>query len=108
VPLPSEADADPDRPDVCLGTDPVHTPGPLVAGLRAALEAEGFRVAVDRPFAGSLVPLRWLGTDARVRSVMLEVRRGTYMDEATGAPLAAFDGVAAALRRAVAGVLEVP
>ena len=63
VPLPSESDQDPDRPDVCIGTDPFHTPRPLVAALAAALVDEGFTVAVDRPFSGSLVPLRWYGTD---------------------------------------------
>jgi N-formylglutamate amidohydrolase len=101
VPLPSEADQEPDRPDVCIGTDPFHTPRALVAGLAAALGEEGFRVAVDRPFSGTLVPLRWYGTDPRVTSVMLEVRRGAYMDERTGEPLEGFDDVAGRLRRAV-------
>ncbi len=105
VPLPSEPDRDPDRPDVCLGTDPVHTPRALVEALRARLEGEGFRVAVDRPFSGSLVPIPWYGQDDRVASVMLEVRRGTHMEEATGETLAGFDDVAARLRRAVAAVL---
>ncbi len=104
-PLPAEPDRDPGRPDVCLGTDPFHTPRRLVTALRAALEADGFRVAVDRPFAGALVPLRWYGADARVTAVMLEVRRGTYMDESTGEPLPGFDAVAAGLGRAVAGAL---
>jgi N-formylglutamate deformylase len=102
VPLPSEPDQDQDRPDVCLGTDPFHTPRPLVADLAAALVGEGFRVAVDRPFSGSLVPPRWLGTDPRITSIMLEVRRGVYMDEGTGEPLAGFGDVAGRLRRAVA------
>ena len=106
IPLASESDQDPDRPDVCLGTDSVHTPRALVAALEAAMEQAGFRVAVDRPFAGSLVPLRWYGTDPRVTSIMLEVRRGTYMDERTGEPLEAFGDVAARLRRAVAQGIE--
>ena len=106
MPLPSEADQDPDRPDVCLGTDPFHTPAALVDALRSALAHEGFRVAVDRPFSGSLVPLRWYGTDPRVTSVMLEIRRGTYMDEATGEPRPAFDDVAARLRRAVTAAIS--
>ena len=101
VPLPSEADQTPDRPDVCLGTDAVHTPGTLVAALIQRLGDAGFRVAVDRPFAGTLVPLRWYGADPRVTSVMLEVRRGLYMDEATGEPLPVFDDVAARLEQAV-------
>lgn len=102
VPLPSEPDQDPDRPDVCLGTDSFHTPRALVARFAAALEDEGFTVAVDRPFSGSLVPLRWYAVDTRVTSLMLEVRRGTYMDERTGEPLTGFEDVARRLRRAVA------
>jgi N-formylglutamate deformylase len=105
VPLPSEADQDPGRPEVCLGTDPLHTPAPLVAGLARTLRAEGFEVAIDRPFAGALVPLRWYGTDQRVASLMIETRRNVYMDETTGAPGAAFDAVSARLARAVTGVL---
>jgi N-formylglutamate amidohydrolase len=105
VPLPSEADQDPDRPEVCIGTDPVHTPAPLVEGLALALRNEGFGVAIDRPFTGTLVPLRWYGTDRRVTSLMIEVRRNVYMDEATGAPGAAFDAVSARLARAVRGML---
>ena len=106
VPLPSEADQDPDRPDVCLGTDPFHTPRALVAGLAAALGDEGFRVVVDRPFSGSLVPLRWYGVDRRVTSIMLEVRRGTYMDERTGEPLAVLGDVAGRLHAAVRNALD--
>lgn len=106
VPLPAEPDQAPVRPDVCLGTDPFHTPRTLVAGLQSAFEAEGFRVAVDRPFSGTIVPRRWYGADARVTSVMLEVRRGTYMDEATGEPLPGFDEVATRMRRAVTAAVD--
>jgi N-formylglutamate deformylase len=100
-PLPSEADQSRDRPDVCIGTDPFHTPRDLAAALRATLEAEGFRVELDRPFAGSLVPLSFYRRDARVSSVMVEVRRGLYCDEATGAPTAHLDEVAGRLERAI-------
>ena len=33
VPLPSELNQEPDRPDICVGSDPFHTPPALVAGL---------------------------------------------------------------------------
>lgn len=106
VPLPAEPDQDPDRPDVGIGTDPFHTPRRLVEALEGALAAEGFRVAVDRPFAGALVPLRWYGSDARVASVLLEVRRGAYLDERTGQPLESFGTTVGRLRAAVAGAVE--
>lgn len=105
-PLPSEPDRLPGRPDVCIGTDPFHTPPALAAALRGVLAAEGFRVEIDRPFAGALVPLRWYGLDPRVTSVMLEVRRGLYCDEATGEPSAAFGEVRAALERAIGAVVD--
>ncbi len=105
-PLPSEADQRPGRPDICLGTDAVHTPAALTEALRESFSAEGFAVERDRPFAGSLVPLRWYGRDRRVASVMLETRRGLYCDEATGEPLPDFDRVASAIERGVRRALE--
>lgn len=100
-PLPSEKDQAPDRPDICLGTDPFHTPPALADALRAALAEEGFRVEFNRPFEGSIVPLRWYGHDRRVASVMIETRRGTYCDESTGERSGNFDPVAEALGRGV-------
>jgi N-formylglutamate amidohydrolase len=50
-------------------------------------------VAIDRPFAGALVPMRFHGKDLRVRALMIEVRRGLYMDERSGARGPAFDEV---------------
>ena len=37
-------------------------------------------------FIGTYVPLEQYGTDQRVHSVMIEIRRDLYMDEATGEP----------------------
>lgn len=97
--------ADAVRPELCIGTDEVHTPAWLVAVVEDAAAACGFSTARDTPFAGTFVPTPWLG-DARVRSVMLEIRRDTYMDEATGELHA--DGAErcrALVRRVVEGVL---
>jgi N-formylglutamate amidohydrolase len=107
TPLPSEADQDPDRPDVCVGTDAWHTPPGLADALERSLRDEGFRVRRDSPFGGAIVPNDRHRRDPRVRSVMLEVRRGTYCDEATGELLPGWEGVAARLERAclAAGVL---
>lgn len=96
--LPSEPDQDPERPDICIGTDPLHTPPELTAGLVSAFRKERLTVQVDRPFSGTLVPLRFLGVDDRVRFVMIEVRRGLYCDEATGERSMDFDDIRAAAR----------
>jgi N-formylglutamate deformylase len=93
LPLPYEYDQDPDRPEICLGTDRSHTPAWLREAAVRAFEEVGWRVAVDRPFAGALVPMRFYQSDPRVRAVMVEVNRGLYMDEQTGARLPTFDDV---------------
>ena len=100
-PLPSEIDQSPDRPDICIGSDERHTPIALAEALQAGFTAEGLRVARDMPFSGTFVPSGYYGTDGRVRSVMVEVRRGLYIDEATGERLPAFGDVAAMVARVV-------
>ncbi len=83
-PLPYELDQSSDRPDICIGTDPFHTPEELIALVRSFYEANGITVAIDKPFAGTYVPLMHLGKDKRVSSIMVEVNRCLYMDETTG------------------------
>lgn len=97
------------RPAICLGSDTPgslparrsHTPAWLRAAAYDAFAARFASVAFDRPFAGSIVPLEFLGSDARVATIMVEVRRDQYMDEATGERLPAFEQVASDLRAAV-------
>jgi N-formylglutamate deformylase len=84
APLPYEPDQDSVRPDICLGTDPVHTPGWLYEAFRLRFEAAGYSLFRDRPYAGALVPLRHHGKRPEVLSVMIEVNRKLYMDESTG------------------------
>ncbi len=101
LPLPHERDQSPERPDICIGTDPFHTPTALATDLQRTFAAEGFHVRRDAPFSGCLVPLAYYRRDRRVSSVMIEVRRGLYCDESTGQRVPAFPGVRAALERAV-------
>ncbi len=107
VPLPSELDQRPGRPDICIGTDATHTPPQLAEAMERAFAGEGFSVKRDMPFRGTFVPGRFYGKDARVRSVMIEVRRGLYMSEGSGRRSPDYGAVKAALERAVAssGVL---
>ncbi len=91
--LPYEDDQDPKRPDICIGTDPNHTPIWLRDLAVAAFEGLGWSVRIDRPFAGALVPMRFYQKDLRVRAIMVEVRRGLYMDERSGERLPSFHEV---------------
>jgi N-formylglutamate amidohydrolase len=91
--LPYEDDQDPDSPDICIGTDSNHTPAWLCDIAVSTFEELGWSVAVDRPFSGALVPTRFYRKDPRVRAIMVEVKRGLYMDEQSGARLPRFDEV---------------
>lgn len=100
VAMPYEGDpADDSRPDICIGTDTFHTDPVLAERLMHAFKAEGWRVALDTPFAGAIVPGSRYRKDRHVGSVMVEVNRRLYMDERTGERLNTFDEVAARIRR---------
>jgi N-formylglutamate amidohydrolase len=75
-PLPYELDRN--RPDICIGTDTYHTSAGLKNCLSKAFEDSGYRVAIDSPFSGSIVPLKHYHLDRRVSSVMIEVNRSLY------------------------------
>lgn len=85
--LPYELHPAAARPQVCLGTDAVHTPDWLLAAARQAFA--GFEVTCDEPFVGTYVPLRHYGRDRRVASLMVECRRDVLADPAGAARVAA-------------------
>ncbi|NPV62146.1 MAG: N-formylglutamate amidohydrolase [Methanotrichaceae archaeon] len=89
-PLPYELDQSANRPDICIGTDPVHTPTELISSTMHFCEANRISVALDKPFRGTYVPLKYLGRDKRISSIMIEVNRSLYMDEETGNKLDCF------------------
>lgn len=71
--------ADALRPECCIGVDSTHTPTWLVTETAAAFKDLGESL-VNQPFAGTYVPLAYYtAQDARVTSVMVELRRDTYL-----------------------------
>jgi N-formylglutamate amidohydrolase len=91
-PLPYE-DAGLDRPDLCLGFDPIHASDVLIDAMAAIGRRAGWSVGRNVPFAGSYVPLAHYQSDQRVRSVMIELNRARYMNEQTGERSPRFDQV---------------
>jgi len=102
--LPYEASSDADRPDICIGTDEYHTPKQLADWLVNAFARSGRSVSLNSPFSGSLVAQGYYHLDKRVESVMIEVRRDTYMNEHTGVRIpGTFEATQEKIRVAVAG-----
>jgi N-formylglutamate amidohydrolase len=91
--LPCDLDQTPERPEFCLGSDPIHTPPALVEAtsraIRKSLDAT-YSVLENAPYRGSMVPSDFYGRDSQVASIMIEIRRDLYMDEHTGAKLETF------------------
>jgi N-formylglutamate amidohydrolase len=101
-PLPYELDRRPDRPDICIGTDPFHTPAELADEVIKGFRLHGYTVAINRPFAGALVPATFYRRDANVAALMIEVNRALYMDERTGAKSNRFAETSASVQEVVA------
>ena len=78
-PLKVDLDQALKRPDICIGTVAGHTPNDLVRLLLDEFTESGLSVSIDRPYAGSIVPMHYFGKDYRVSSVMIELNRRLYL-----------------------------
>ncbi|HUW09229.1 MAG TPA: N-formylglutamate amidohydrolase [Anaerolineae bacterium] len=81
------------RPDICIGTDDYHTPAQLQQTALEAFGSLGWRVWLNRPYAGTMVPWSFYGKDARVHPITVEVNRSLYMNEDAGERSAGFGAV---------------
>jgi N-formylglutamate amidohydrolase len=106
-PLPYEPDQNPERPDICIGTDDHHTPGALLEAVKDRCRAEGLSFAVNRPFAGCIVPMAHFGKNRNVCSIMLEVNRRLYLDEETGKKSGSFENCRLSVGRLVGAIRRI-
>jgi len=78
-PLTVDLDRTTPRPDSCVGTSGLHTPSWLVEAATGFAAQNGWSMGVDQPYAGSIVPMKYLGSTTRVMSLMIELNRKRYM-----------------------------
>ena len=83
-PLPYELHAQTPRPDICIGTDNFHTSKEIADYFYNAFSELGYKVGINNPFCGTIVPLKFYKKNKNVNSVMLEINRSLYMNEVTG------------------------
>ena len=67
--------------DFNIGTDAFHTPKEWIDASVKFFGDRGFRLGVDEPYSGSIVPMKHYQNDTRVKSIMLEVNRNLYLNE---------------------------
>ena len=97
TPFRRDSDQEAHRPDFCIGTDRFHTPKEWIDFSIAYFRDKGYSLAINRPYAGTIVPLDHLGKEARVKSIMLEVNRKLYLNNAGDERSEAFPEVKATI-----------
>ena len=80
TPLPYEPEQSASRPSFCVGTLEGHSSGHLVKTAVKNLQNHGHSVALNYPYSGSMIPLKYLG-DTRVQTIMIEINRSLYQQQ---------------------------
>ena len=90
TPLPCDVNQETPRPDFCIGTDSFHTSSQFAKIVGDCIKNKGYRLGIDMPYAGTIVPLDYYRKDHRVTSIMIEVNRSLYMNETSGTKTESF------------------
>jgi len=81
TPFIRDPDQQPNRPDICIGTDRFHTPKDLIDLSVDYFQERGYKVKINSPYSGTIVPIAYYGKDKRVQSMMIEVNRKLYLTD---------------------------
>ena len=76
--------------------------------LASLFEAEGWRVALNQPYAGGWSTQRWGLPDEGFEAVQVELNRRLYFDEEARTPAATFAAARRALTRVIAALCAAP
>ena len=102
--MPSRATG-PNGPDVVLGDrHGTACATGLTRRLKALFEALGWRVALNRPYAGGYATQVWGRPDEGLEAVQIELNRGLYWDEAGGGPSVGWGRCQSGLNRVIAAL----
>ena len=97
----------PNGPDVVLGDrHGASCAAGLTRRLRALFEAMGWRVALNRPYAGGYATQLWGRPDEGFEAIQIELNRRLYWDEAAGAPSVGWGRCHSGLNRVIAALGE--
>jgi len=96
-------------PDVVLGDRHGSScSGELTRRLRRAFETLGWRVALNRPYAGGWTTQVWGRPDDGFHAVQIELNRALYYDERARAPSAGWSRTCKGVARVIADLLSDP
>lgn len=79
IPFNRDMDQELPRPDFCLGVDTFHTPERLYSDIKDYLSGLGYNVVINRPYSGTMIPIKFYCKNDNVKGLMIEVNRRLYM-----------------------------
>jgi N-formylglutamate amidohydrolase len=63
-------------------------------------------MAFNTPFSGTFVPIKYYQKDERVSSIMIEIKRSLYMNEATSEKIQSFSKIINLINQFTTKLLE--
>lgn len=84
IPFNRDLNKDMPRPDFCLGIDEFHTPKELYLLVQDLLTSTGYKVLINNPYSGTIIPMKYFNKNRNVRGLMIEVNRKLYMTTSNG------------------------
>jgi N-formylglutamate amidohydrolase len=89
-------------PDICLGTDPFHTPEWLLESAISEFKKLNLSIRINFPYEGTIIPLKYLNKNKNVFSLMIEINKKLYANELTAEKLETFKS----LKSSISNILE--
>ncbi len=68
------------NPDICIGIEDNFKDDILTNVIKKHFIEYGYSVEINHPYNGSIVPLKYWGTDEKIVSIMIEINKRTYLD----------------------------
>lgn len=84
IPLTRDLNQEMPRPDFCLGIDEFHTTNELYLPIQDYLTSLGYKVFINNPYSGTIIPMRYYKKNGNVHGLMIEVNRNLYMTNSNG------------------------
>ena len=91
------------RPDFCIGADDYHTPDNLTQRVKNYLTKQGYKVEINKPYSGTIIPMKYYKQERNIAGIMIEVNRKLYMTKMGNTNLknADFDTIKALMKEIV-------
>ena len=70
-----------DHPDICIGTNDFHTPKKLIGDLFSHFNKKEYSTKINYPYSGTIVPSHLYNKEKRVKSIMLEINKTSYIKD---------------------------